>query len=162
MLVKVDLENVYKWGLDNHLLFGVRQKESPTYTRLCSPIWPEVVANCLQWMFHQQGVRVIHFINDFVIVGRSDSDECHHSVESVLELCKQLEFKYHKNQGVHPEDKISCWSGMVQQWSARKGYTKRELPGPFASSMSGGKTLQELSKGIVSFTIRMRLHCNLE
>ena len=66
--------------VDSALPFGLRS----------APKLFNVVADCLQWIFRQQGIQVIHYLDDFLIVAPARTGECLESVHMILHLCDQL------------------------------------------------------------------------
>ena len=157
LLAKLDLESAYrmipvhpddrpllgmKWRgsylLDTALPFGLRS----------APKLFNVVADCLQWIFRRHEMTVIHYLDDFLLVGPADSDHCGSSLMLALELCDQLGVKVSRKKlegptttlsflGILldtvkmevrlPEDKLARLNSLIQQWRSRRSCTKREL-----------------------------------
>ena len=50
------------------------------------------VADTLQWIIRERGVEFIdHYLDDFVIVGRSGSKECERNMATALQVCNEVE-----------------------------------------------------------------------
>ena len=59
------------------------------------------VAGALQWIFQCQVVKGTHFLDDFLLFGSPDSDECRQALKRVLETCARLgmPLALHKTEG---------------------------------------------------------------
>ena len=157
LLAKLDLESAYrmipvhpddrpllgmKWRgqylVDAALPFGLRS----------APKLFNLVADCLQWIFRQHDIMVIHYLDDFLLVGPPQSNQCYRTLQTSLGLCEQLGVKValRKLEGPAtalaflgilldteklelrlPDDKLVRLKGMVSEWKQRRHCTKREL-----------------------------------
>ena len=51
------------------------------------------VADAVEWMLKQEGVRfAIHYLDDFLVIGRPNSPECARAVGKLLDLLERLGF----------------------------------------------------------------------
>lgn len=157
LLAKLDLESAYRmipvhpddrhllgmmWNnelfIDSALPFGLRS----------APKVFNAVADCLQWIFRQHGVMGIHYLDDFLFIGKGGSQECAHALQSALHLCNELGVGVSMNKlegpsssitflGILldteklelrlPEDKLGRLKIIIHEWRQRKSCTKREL-----------------------------------
>ena len=67
--------------LDTCLPFGLRS----------APKLFNIAADLLQWCIQQQGVcHVMHYLDDFLMLGPPSSNQCHQSLEAFKQTCQQL------------------------------------------------------------------------
>ena len=157
LLANLDLESAYRMipvHPDDRPLLGMKWREQymvdatlPFGLRSAPKIF-NVVADCLNWVFRKHGVTSIHYLDDFLIVGRGDSRECDDSLKKALQLCSELGVmvSFKKLEGPSstlsflgilldtvklelrlPEEKLHRLKEMIQLWCGRKSCTKREL-----------------------------------
>ena len=156
-MAKVDIESAYRiipvYPTDR-LLLGMQWKEK-TYVDTALPFGlrsaPKIfnaVADALQWIFQCQGVKGIHYLDDFLLFGSPDSDECRQALEKILETCARLgvPLALHKTKGPStiiiflgieldmkamtlrlPEEKLIRLKREILRWQGRRSCTKREL-----------------------------------
>ena len=88
-MVPVHLEDwrflgVYWWGqifIDCQLPFGLAS----------APAIFSALGEALEWILRQRWVRaVIHYLDDFLILGAPDSGECHQYLSTTLQACQEL------------------------------------------------------------------------
>ena len=49
------------------------------------------IADALEWCFRRSGVtEVDHYLDDFITIAPPDSEECHHNLSTMLEVCRRL------------------------------------------------------------------------
>ena len=158
LLAKLDIESAYRIvpiHPDDRCVLGMRWKGA-IYIDTCLPfglrLAPKIftaLADALGWIFTQHGVRdVIHYLDDFLIVGDPGSSECSVALNVALELCGRLgvPIAEQKLQGPTtslsflgievdtmamelrlPQEKLGQLKVMIQDWNARKSCSKREL-----------------------------------
>ena len=157
LLAKVDLENAYRMvpvHPEDRLLLGMKWHDrhmvdsALPFELRSAPKLFNVVADCLQWIFRQRGIQVIHYLDDFLIVGPARTGECLESLHMILHLCDQLGVKVSEKKlegptttltflGILldtermelrlPEDKLSRLKDMIEQWRSKKVCRKRQL-----------------------------------
>ena len=60
------------------------------------------MANALQWILEQNGIQaVLHYLDDFLIIGTPHPEDCKWALEATLLLCKLLDVPVaaHKTEG---------------------------------------------------------------
>ena len=158
LLAKVDVEHAYRnipvhpddrillamrWNdklyIDTVLPFGLRS----------APIIFLAVADAVEWMAVESGVSsLMHYLDDFLTMGRASSSECHNNLELIKSLCTflGLPLKTEKIEGPTtvlvflgiildtarqelrlPQEKVEELSRLVKEWSDKRVSTKREL-----------------------------------
>jgi len=158
LIAKLDIESVYRivpvhpadrlllgmsWKgqiyIDTVLLFGLRS----------APLIFTAVANALQWILETQGVKhVMHYLDDYLVLGPPDSPECQRSLERTLDCCHRLGVPVarHKTEGPStqlvflgielntrdgilrlPEAKLRRLQGEIKNWTGKRSCTKRGL-----------------------------------
>ena len=77
--------------MDKALPFGLRSAPK-IYT---------AVADAMQWILGKEGVDVIHYLDDFFMVGAPNSGQCEHSLRVSQEWCGHLGIPVasHKTEG---------------------------------------------------------------
>ncbi len=103
----------------------------------------------MQWILEQNGVEnVIHYLDDFLLMGAPQSVECQQALETALELCRKLGIPIarHNTKGPGivlvflgieldtvrmearlPQEKLRRLKQEIRQWEQRRSCTKREL-----------------------------------
>ena len=67
--------------IDGCLPFGLRS----------APKFFTAIVDALEWCFRRSGVtEVDHYLDDFITIGPPDSEECHHNLSTMLEVCHRL------------------------------------------------------------------------
>ena len=111
LIAKLDIESAYRiipvhpadrpllgmsWKgqtyIDTVLPFGLRS----------APLIFTAVADAVQWILEVQGVKhVMHYLDDYLILGPPDSPECQRSLERTLICCRRLgiPIAQHKTEG---------------------------------------------------------------
>ena len=124
--------------VDGALPFGLRS----------TPKLFTAVADTL-WMMRREGiVHAMHYLDDFLVVGAPDSDECRVALEVSLSLCDCMGFPIapHKMEGPSsrltflgvqidtdldtpslPSEKLGRIKAVIANWHGRKCCRKREL-----------------------------------
>lgn len=157
-LAKLDIESAYRLipvHPEDRPLLGMRW-EGKLYIDTTLPFGlrsaPKIfnaLADALQWIFEQHGVSsVLHYLDDFLILGAPDSDECKRALEMVLQLCQLLgvPVAVHKTEGPSfilvflgieldtnrmeirlPKEKLQRLVDEIAKWKLRQSCTKREL-----------------------------------
>ena len=157
-LAKMDIEHAYRnvpinpddrdllgmnWGgklyIDTVLPFGLRS----------APKIFAALADALEWVLEQNGVSVvIHYLDDFLVMGPCGSDQCKRSLEIMIRVCKLLglPLKWQKMEGPTsilvflgilldtnrlemrlPEDKLQELRKLIAAWSRRRAGKKRDI-----------------------------------
>ena len=100
LLAKVDVESAYRnvpvHRQDRHLL-GMRWRKKlyvdtvlPFGLRSAPKIFSSL-ADALEWILLNRGVStVLHYLDDFLTMGRADSTQCKENLEIMLAICKVL------------------------------------------------------------------------
>lgn len=158
MLAKIDIQSAYrvipvhpqdrtllgmKWQgnvyVDAALPFGLRS----------APKIFNAVADALEWIVHNRGVRfVMHYLDDFIIVGAPESSECGEGMDTLVHTCDTvgLPLVPEKCEGptcrivylgieidsntmcMHlPREKLNRLVNEISKWSCRKACTRSEL-----------------------------------
>ena len=107
------------------------------------------LADALEWCLRRNGVhRVWHYLDNFVVVGRPESVECYHFLETMKEVCGRLgvPLAVEKVEGPSscltflgieidtvegtlrlPKEKLDHLMELVEDWHGRKACTRKEL-----------------------------------
>ena len=158
LLAKVDVKSAYRnipihphdrwllgmqWDgalyIDTALPFGLRS----------APIIFTAIADAVQWILQQQGVRfVIHYLDDFLLIGMPGSEECADSLGILLRTFKRLglPIAINKLEGPWtclsflgfeidslsmeirlPYSKVTELQELLDQWLGRRSCTRKEL-----------------------------------
>ena len=158
LLAKVDVKSAYRnipihphdrwllgmqWDgalyIDTALPFGLRS----------APIIFTAIADAVQWILQQEGVRfVIHYLDDFLLIGMPGSEECAESLAILLRTFKRLGLPIAVNKlegpwmclsflGFEidtrmmelrlPPSKLKELQELLDQWLGRRSCTRREL-----------------------------------
>ena len=158
LLAKIDIEHAYRnvpihpedrrllgmsWEgalyVDTVLLFGLRS----------APKIFSAIADTLEWIARHFGTSVlIHYLDDFLTMGKGGSAECSHNLDLLVRLCSRLglPLKWQKLEGPStsltflgvvldtrkmemrlPEGKLEELKELIKKWLARKAGKKREL-----------------------------------
>ena len=124
---------------DTRLPFGLRS----------APKLFNAVADALEWCIRQKGVKEVHhYLDDFIILGRPDSDQCREDLNSLTTVCAELGIPLaeHKTEGPTtclaflgievdtsagilrlPDEKLRRLEATLRDWHDRKACTRREL-----------------------------------
>ena len=158
LLAKIDVKHAYrnipvhpddrvlmgmKWNgnlfIDTTLPFGLRS----------APKIFNAVADAAEWILRQQGVKcVLHYLDDFLIIGRAGTEECDGALATLLGIFERLGLPVapHKLEGPTssltflgfqldtvsmevrlPQDKLVEILGLASRWLGRKGCLRFEL-----------------------------------
>lgn len=158
LMAKVDIESAYrlipvhpddrplqavKWGdqlyVDPMLPFGLRS----------APKIFNAVADALQWRLSQVGVQnLLHYLDDYIMVGPPGSDLCLDSLQRLLAECKRLgvPIAAHKTEGPAPcltflgieidastgelrlpDPKLHRLQAVLREWGDKKVCQRKEL-----------------------------------
>ena len=129
-------EKVY---IDTALPFGLRS----------APKIFTAVADALQWIFESCGIdTVLHYLDDYIVFGASDTDKCQAALDRALQLCRQLGVPIadRKTEGPAttlvflgieldsvageirlPKEKLERLKREIAWWRNREKCTKKEL-----------------------------------
>lgn len=157
-LAKLDLESAYRMipvHPQDRPLLGMKWKEEtlvdttlPFGLRSAPKVF-NMVADCLQWVFYNQGVHfVTHYLDDFLFMGEPSTTHCGRDLELALSLCETLGVQISKEKlegpatqldflGIQldtmrlelrlPEVKLGRLSQTIRQWRTKRSCTKRNL-----------------------------------
>ena len=157
-LAKLDVEHAYRnvpVHPDDQILLAMRWKGSiyidtvvPFGLRSAPKIF-SAIANALEWILLDQGVSLIlHYLDDFLAMGKANTTECQHNLELITRLCKFLgvPLKVEKLEGPtevliflgiildtlrlemrFPTDRLEELKEAIREWRRRNSCTKREL-----------------------------------
>ena len=99
--------------IDNQLPFGLRS----------APLLFNAYADALEWIFRKQGMpNILHYLDDFLVVGSPATSECQHSLNSIMAICTQLsvplgiQIDTEKMQARLPADKLSRLQRELTSW----------------------------------------------
>ena len=129
-------DNIY---IDTCLPFGLRS----------APKLFNIMADLLAWILEQQGVSVLmHYLDDFLTMGRPQTPECQHNLDILIQVCSLLciPLAIQKVEGPTPcldflgitldttrmearlpEDKLTRVYHTVSNWLDKRNATKREI-----------------------------------
>ena len=157
-LAKVDVKSAYRivpvnpedrmllgvqWGggtfLDTRLPFGLRS----------APIIFTALADALEWIVKQQGIRFLyHYLDDYITLGAPHSTECQANLSILTECCSRLGVPIAQEKcegpttcltflGIEidtgalelrlPADKLTRVRNIVTEWLGKKAARRREL-----------------------------------
>lgn len=125
--------------IDTALPFGLRS----------APKIFSAVADAVEWILRQEGVQVVmHYLDDFLVVGASRSGECQHAVNIVLRVFATLGLPVAEDKlegpstllsflGLEidtvamelrlPAEKLRDLQILIRSWCGRRAASKREL-----------------------------------
>ena len=108
-----------------------------------------ILADLLQWCLQQQGVsHIMHYLNDFLMLGPPSSNQCHHNLDIFKQTCQKLgvPLAIKKVEGPStsltflgitldtakmeirlPDEKLARIRQSIDQWLPKKKATKREI-----------------------------------
>ena len=157
-MAKIDLANAFriipvhpndrhllgmKWNgklyIDQQLPFGLRS----------APVLFNGYADALEWIMRNEGVQnLLHYLDDFLVLGPAGSGVCQAALCSMLSLCDKLGVPLAHEKIVGPttslvflgilldstvmetrlpEDKLVQLTSELQVWSSKKSCSKKEL-----------------------------------
>ncbi len=156
LLAKFDIESAYRVvpvHPDDRPLLGMRWRDQlyvdkvlPFGLRSAPKIF-SAVADALQWLVRQQGLEILHYLDDFLAVsppGGAQRDD----LGTALKLCEELgvPIAAHKTEGPStvitflgievdtvdrvlrlPQEKLQRLRREIERWKGRRCCTKREL-----------------------------------
>ena len=157
-LAKVDVEHAYRnipVHREDRLLLAMCWKEGiyldtvlPFGLRSAPKIF-SAVADALEWILAHHGVTaVMHYLDDFLTMGESNSNECAINLEKIQRVCEFLgmPLKLEKIEGPAtiliflgilidtlqlelrlPEEKMSEIKALLKEWERKQSCTKRAL-----------------------------------
>ena len=158
LIAKLDIQSAYcnvPVHPDDRPLLGM-EWEGQTFVDVALPFGlcsaPKIfsaLAGALVWILEKQGLcPLLHYLDDFLLVGGAGSEECAVSLRVTQEVCRQLgvPLAMHKLEGPAcclaflgitinteamelrlPADKLARLGNMIQQWRVQKYCSKREL-----------------------------------
>ena len=140
--------------LDKVLPFGLRS----------APILFTAVADTIEWIIRQRGVQdIFHYVDDFIIVGKPDSDQCALALATTLEIFSDLGVPAEPDKcegpattlpilGIEvdsiamqlrlPAQKLERLNQSIREWRGRKSCKKRELLSLLGSLQHAAKVVK--------------------
>ena len=124
--------------MDAALPFGLRS----------APKIFNALADAMQWSLEQEGIDIIHYLDDFLITSSPDGTACERALALALEKCRKLGVPIagHKTEGPAttitflgieldtvartmrlPTEKLSRLQREIKRWTGRWSCTKRDL-----------------------------------
>ena len=125
--------------IDKQLPFGLRS----------APMLFNGYADALEWILREHGVsRVIHYLDDFLVVGSAHSTQCAGFLSTMLQVCDDLGIPLASDKiegptsslsflGIRldsvtmearlPEDKLARLCSELEVWQDKKSCTRKEL-----------------------------------
>ena len=157
-LAKLDIKSAYRIvpvHPEDRMLLGM-QWQGEVYVDAALPFGlrsaPKIfnsLADALAWILNHHGVEHLwHYLDDFLTCGKPGTDECLGSLQTMVEICRNLgvPLAIEKLEGPAtcltflgividtilqelrlPEDKLKRCREVAQSWLTRKRCTKREL-----------------------------------
>ena len=156
-LAKFDVEGAYRTvpvHPDDRWLLGMRWRDKlyvdkvlPFGLRSAPKIY-NAVADALQWILRREGTDIIHYLDDFLLAGAPDTDQCEVGLRLSQEWCRRLGIPIaaHKTEGPAtrlvflgieidtvlltlrlPEGKLARLQGEIRRWEGKRSCSKREL-----------------------------------
>ena len=154
----MDIQNAYRnipIHPDDRWLLGMIWEDT-LYIDTALPFWlrsaPKIftaVADAAEWIARQHGVRfIIHYLDDYLIIGAPNSDECREALAKLLEIfrCLGLPVAESKLEGPWmciiflgfeldssimeirlPHGKLQELQQVIREWQERKSSTKKEM-----------------------------------
>ena len=158
LLAKVDIKSAYRImpvHPEDRPLLGMQWK-GELYVDTCLPFGlrsaPRIftaVADMLEWCAKEQGVtHLFHYLDDYITIGKAESDECKANMVTLLATCERLgvpiapdkcegpstrltylgiEIDTVQMQLRLPEEKLRRVQATVREWLGRKAGRRREL-----------------------------------
>ena len=158
LIAKLNIENAYRIvpvHPTDRLLLGMSWKGQiyidtvlPLGLRSAPLIFTAVV-DAVQWMLETQGVKhIMHYLDDYLVMGPANSPECQRSLEKTLDCCQWLgvPIAQHKTEGPStqlvflgmelntrdgilrlPGAKLQRLQGEIKSWTGKWSCTKRSL-----------------------------------
>lgn len=158
LLAKVDVKSAFRIvpvHPEDRLLLGMKWREQlfidttlPFGLRSAPKIF-NCLADSIEWMLRKRGVPfIIHYLDDFLIIGPPSSGECSHGLSLCRDLCSHLGVPLAPSKIVGPTtrlvflgieldtiamearlpaEKLSRLRSSIHTWQGRKSCTKREL-----------------------------------
>ena len=163
LLAKLDIKHAYRnipiHPSDRHLLGMQLQLKGDVVVDTCLPFGlrsaPKIfnaTADALEWMIAHYGSShvefIVHYLDDFLVAGRPDSDSCKRSLDLALQFCQEVGFPVKDEKVVGPTtvieflgisidtdvmelrlppEKLHRLKQLVQAWLGKKSCTKRQL-----------------------------------
>lgn len=158
LLGKMDIKQAYRMvpvHPDDRFLLGMKWQGAVYVDKVLpfglrsAPLIFTAVADALQWMMECNGVTYVdHYIDDYITVGRPNSDECARNLRSMHETCSKsgVPVEEDKSEGPStvltflgieidtirmalrlPDDKLKQLQQILAQWRGKKACRKKEL-----------------------------------
>ena len=157
-LAKLDIKSTYRMVSvhpEDRWLLGMRWKDE-VYIDMVLPFGlrsaPKVfnaIADALEWIMWRKGIdHSLHYLDDFLFIGKPQSGECEVALQVALSVCTELGVPIASDKVVGPHteleflgivldshkmeirlstEKLVRLQRMIGSWSRKKACTKREL-----------------------------------
>lgn len=105
-----------------------------------------LLADLLEWILEHMGITfLLHYLDDFLTIGSPDTDECHHNLQMLIEVCRMLgialviekvegpltvpEFLLDtiRMEARLPEEKLARIQATIREWLGKKKATNRVI-----------------------------------
>ena len=158
LLAKLDLKNAYRIipvHPDDRWLLGVRWQGQTLldaalpFGLRSAPKLFTAVADCLLWIMQANGIQLaLHYLDDFLFIGKPDSPQCANSLRTAIDICTHLGVPIATNkiegpstslsflvividtesfQLKLPSEKLQRLKVDIAKWQGRRRCTRREL-----------------------------------
>jgi len=146
MLAKFDVESAYRTipvHPDDRWLLGMRWKDrlyidmSLPFGLRSAPKIYNAVADALQWILEAAGIKVMHYLDDFLIFGAPGTGQGSQALNLALELCRRLGVPVASQKTEGP---ATSWFFLVLNWTPVRclyAYQHRSLKG-YRERLGGG------------------------
>ena len=98
---------------DNRSLLGMTWRKEVFIDKVLpfglqsAPLTFSAVADALQWIIQQKGVRqLLHYLDDFINLGPPNSEICKHNLTTILDTCQALGVPMETSITVGPSPQI--------------------------------------------------------
>ena len=158
LIAKMDIKQAYRnvpIHPDDRRLLGMKWRDQVFVDKVLpfglrsAPLIFTALADCLQWIMQRRGASpLFHYLDDFLTVGRPQSDQCASNMQIMKQACSDtgtpiepdkcegpatvmgflgLELDTEKLEMRLPQDKLHNLLEAMSSWRGRKACRKREL-----------------------------------
>ena len=112
LMAKIDIKQAYRnipvHPDDRHLL-GMQWRDEILVDKVLpfglrsAPIIFSAVADALQWIIESKGAEPVgHYLDDFITIGRPESDACQHNLDTIKHSCAHVGFPLEEDKSEGP------------------------------------------------------------